>query len=296
MKKILLSLLATPLFWAGATTHVISVSNNQFSPANLNVVVGDVIRWQWSSGFHNTASLNIPAGAPDWISPYMTGSGDFFEYDVTVVGTYEYYCEVHGTGMSGSFTASGTMPVSLNSFNVSNRQEKPLLTWATSSESNSDYFAVRRSYDGLVFNEIARVPAAGESTHIRNYSYLDNDVRNNRRFVYYELGITDIDGKVQLSPIKLFKNAESSQKLITYISPNPVSKTGHLLIQYNADEKSSLIVKLVDMSGKQLLNTVLSANEGVNNGHIHIADLASGNYVIQFTLNGKSETYKIRKD
>jgi plastocyanin len=296
MKKFLLTLLATPILIASANTHIISVSSNQFTPANLNVVVGDVIRWQWSSGFHNTASVTIPAGALDWISPYLTGSGDFYEYTVTETGLYEYYCEVHGTGMSGSFTASGTMPVTLTSFNVTNRQEKPFLTWITAAEENTRYFAVRRSYDGLIFNEIGRVPAAGSSTQTRNYSYLDNQVGNNRRFVYYELAITDIDGKVQLSPIKLFKNDKGTNKLITSISPNPVSKAGHLLLQYNAEAKSSMMVRLLDMTGKQLLTTVLSANEGVNNGHVHIADLPSGSYVVQFTLEGRTESHKIRKE
>ena len=296
MKKILFFLLAMPVFYASASTHIIAVSNNQFTPANLNVVVGDIIRWEWNAGFHNTASLNIPAGAAEWLSPYLSGNGDFFEYTVTVAGPYEYYCEIHGVSMSGNFTASGSLPVTLSDFNVSNRQYKPYLTWTTTAELNTDHFAVRRSYDGLVFTAIANVPAAGSSQQTRNYSYLDNRVNTNKRFVYYELAITDIDGKVQLSPIRLYKNAGVSPKLITSISPNPVSKAGHLLIQYNAETRGDLIARLVDINGKLLLLTKLSASEGINNSHIHLADIPAGNYVMQFTLGSKTETYKIRKE
>ena len=127
MKRLLLSLLVLTAFYAKATTHVVSVSSNQFTPANLNVVVGDVIRWQWSSGFHNSASLSVPQGANDWLSPYLSGTGDFYEYTVAIAGFYEYYCEVHGVGMSGSFTASGAMPVTLGAFLVSERSNKPSL-------------------------------------------------------------------------------------------------------------------------------------------------------------------------
>ena len=285
-----------PIFYASASTHIIAVSNNQFTPANLNVLVGDIIRWEWSAGFHNTASLNIPAGAADWLSPYLTGNGDFFEYTVLVAGPYEYYCEVHGVGMSGNFTASGSLPVTLSNFYVNNRQDKPYLTWTPTAELNTDYFAVRRSYDGTVFTEIASVPAAGSSQQTRNYSYLDSRINANKRFVYYELAITDIDGKVQLSPIRLYKNADAAPTLITSISPNPVSQAGHLLIQFNAETSGDLFARLIDLNGKLLLFAKLSASEGINNSHIHLAAIPAGNYIIQFTLDSKTETYKIKKE
>jgi plastocyanin len=295
MKKIVLFLLLCSSLNSKANTHIIQVSNFQFSPGNLNVVVGDIIRWQWSSGFHNTASMSVPPNAADWISPFMSGTGDFFEYTVTEPGSYEYFCEVHGTGMSGTFTASGTMPVTLTSFMVGNQQSKPYLSWTTSMEQNTDYYSIHRSYDGINFSEIARVPAAGNSNEVRNYAFLDNRVSDSRRFVYYELGITDIDGKVQLSPIRLFKNMGGTQKLITSLSPNPVSAAGHLLISFNADEKTTLLARVIDLSGKTVVSTTLYAAEGHNNGHIHLGDLAAGNYVVQFSMGQKTESYKIRK-
>ena len=294
MKKLLLSLLVCTVLQAKAETHVVTISSFQFSPANLNVVVGDVIRWEWAEGSHNTSSVTIPATAAPWTTPVSSG-GFSFEYTVTAPGTYDYQCDPHAGFMTGSFTATGVLPVTLSGFNVTAQSRKPYLSWTTQTESNTDYFMVRRSYDGKVFTEIGRVPAAGQSSGVRNYSFSDMDVRNNSRYVYYELRITDRDGKYQLSPIRLFKNNESVTKMITSISPNPVTGAGHLLIQFNADEKSMLQAKVMDITGKQVLATQLSASPGVNNGHIHLGDLAAGNYVVQFTLNGKTETHKISK-
>lgn len=294
MKKLLLSLLVCTVLQAKAETHIVTISSFQFSPANLNVVVGDVIRWQWAEGPHNTSSVTIPPGAAPWTTPVSSG-GFSFEYTVTAPGTYDYQCDPHSGFMTGSFTATGVLPVTLSGFNVTAQSHKPYLSWTTQTESNTDYFMVRRSYDGKIFTEIGRVPAAGQSSDVRNYSFSDMDVRNNSRYVYYELRITDRDGKYQLSPIRLFKNNESVTKMITSISPNPVTGAGHLLIQFNADEKSMLQAKVMDITGKQVLATQLSASPGVNNGHIHLGDLAAGNYVVQFTLNGKTETHKISK-
>lgn len=295
MRKCLLSLLFLLQFQAYAITHIVSVSNFQFSPANLNVIVGDVIRWQWVSGFHNSESLFVPAGAADWLSPNLTGSGQFFEYTVTVPGNYQYYCNIHGLGMSASFTASPVVPVTLSAFSVSSRSNKPFLSWTTQSESNADYFSIRRSLDAVHFTEISKVPAAGNSTSEKVYKFTDIGYAGTEKFVYYEIAITDKDGKVQLSPIKLYKRNGVPVKIITSISPNPVSEAGHLMIKFNAETAGTLIARLTDVSGKVVLQSELSASPGVNNGHIHLGDLSSGHYIIQFTLGEMSETYKIRK-
>lgn len=295
MKKCLLSLLLLTQIKGFALTHIVSVSNFQFSPANLNVVVGDVIRWQWVSGFHNSESSFVPAGALEWLSPNLTGAGQFFEYTVTVPGNYQYFCNIHGLGMSASFTASPVVPVTLSAFNISSRSNKPFLSWTTQSESNADYFSIRRSLDAVHFTEISKVPAAGNSTSEKVYKFADIGYAGTEKFVYYEIAITDKDGKVQLSPIKLYKRNGVPVKIITSISPNPVSEAGHLMIKFNAETAGTLIARLTDVSGKVVLVSELSASPGVNNGHIHLGDLSSGHYIIQFTLGEMSETYKIRK-
>ncbi|MGI8893206.1 MAG: plastocyanin/azurin family copper-binding protein [Bacteroidia bacterium] len=89
-----------------ATVHTITVSDFQFSPAALNVMVGDTISWQWQNGSHTTTSnTNIPSGAQPWNSP-MTNNNIIFNYTVTVAGNYEYFCQPHAGFMTGSFTAS----------------------------------------------------------------------------------------------------------------------------------------------------------------------------------------------
>lgn len=294
MKKLLLYFLLFLPFHTRAETHIITISSFQFSPSNLNVLVGDVIRWEWAEGFHNTASVTIPFGADPWSAP-VSNAGFSYEYTVTAPGTYNYQCDPHAGFMTGSFTASGVVPVTLSSFLVNRQQRKPYLTWTTQTESNSSHFVVRRSYDGEIFTEIARVPAAGQSSSLRTYSFLDADVKNNCRYVYYELVIKDLDGKYQLSPIRFLRNNESVKKLILSISPNPVASAGHLMIQFNADEKTRMLAKITDMNGRQVLTTQLSASPGVNNGHIHLGDLAAGNYIIQFSMNGVTESYKITK-
>lgn len=74
----------------------------------LTVTIGDTIRWQGDFIVHPLRSTVIPAGAAAW----TVTSGTQFDYPVTVLGEYNYHCNVHfGLGMTGAFIV---MPVQEN--------------------------------------------------------------------------------------------------------------------------------------------------------------------------------------
>lgn len=295
MKNILLPLLCFAFLTSNATTWNVNVSNNQFSPATLNVAVGDVIHWVWVEGFHTTTSVTIPSAAASWDAP-MDNNNTSFDYTVTQPGTYSYQCNFHAPFMVASFTASGVLPVTLSAFTVGTQNNNPLLSWTTQTEMNVDYFSIRKSTNGIDFKEIGKVTAAGNSTVENNYSFLDEEILKGINYVYYALAIIDKDGKAQLSPIKIYKYQTTSSRIIISLSPNPVSGMGHLMLQFNADKAGVMMVQLVDMHGKVVLKTKLSAEQGINNGHIHLGDVPSGVYTIYFNLDGVNESYRIVKN
>ena len=294
MKKVLpLSFFLLAFFPGFANTFTVNVSNFQFSPSTLNVTVGDVIKWVWVSGFHTTTSTSVPAGAAIWDAPIQS-AGQTFSYTVLVEGTYQYRCSIHPTSMLGTIVASPNLPVVLKGFSVSGtKSNAALLQWSTVTEENTDYFAILRSTDGQSFDQIATLKAAGNSSELKNYSYTDNSIGSSSRYYYYSLKIVDKDGKYTISSTQLFKNIAGAAKLITKLSPNPISKPGHLLLQFNADKEGSMLTQLYDASGKLVKQDNMYAVQGNNNGHFHIGDVAAGNYTIVFTLDGIKETYTI---
>ncbi len=295
MKKLLLPFLCLFFLKSQATIWPVNVSNFQFAPASLNVKVGDVIHWVWVSGFHTTTSLSVPAGAASWFGS-LTTSGDFFDYTVTATGSYSYQCDNHPLLMQGTFTATAVTPVTFSAFNITAADGKASLHWTTLTELNADHFSVRKSLDGSDFKEIAQIPAAGNSSIQKDYSFVDDKISSSIRYVYYALAIVDKDGKTQLSPIKIYKNKTAKAKLIISLSPNPISEMGHLMLKFNADKPGTMNAKLIDAQGKLVLQTDLSAVTGVNNGHIHLGEISKGAYTIQFTLDGISESYRIIKN
>lgn len=91
-------------------TEIVTVSDFQFTPAQVTINVGDSVQWVNEGGFHNVIADDgsFTSGDP---------STDAWTYTFTfnTPGTFRYYCEVHGDpggiGMSGTIIVQGEPPV-----------------------------------------------------------------------------------------------------------------------------------------------------------------------------------------
>ncbi|CAN5643600.1 hypothetical protein BH11BAC3_BH11BAC3_33910 [soil metagenome] len=274
-------------------TITITVRNFQFVPQSIpDVLVGDVLVWDWSNGGHTTTSLIVPFGAAAWDAPIDVNNTSY-QYTALVTGNYSYECSIHAAFMVGSFTVSAPVPVVLSEFKVNSNGGQSNLLWKTSSEYNADFFMVKRSLDGTDFKELGRVNATGFSNVEKTYSFTDYKLPLGNKYLYYLVEIIDKDGKIQNSPIRLTVNYKAQARIITSLTPNPVSKPGHLMLKFNADEEGVMEAILLDMQGRPLLSTSLEAVKGVNNGHIHLGDIPPGTYNIIFILKSVKEVHRI---
>jgi plastocyanin len=290
-------------FCTSAGTFFVSVTNFQFSPANIpNVIVGDTIQFNFAAlNTHNaiTAPLgSVPAGAADINSGVPGAVTTSYSYVVTTAGNYRYYCSVHSlngtTGMVGTFTASAVVPVTLKNFSVAYSNRTVTASWQTAGEQNSSYFSLQKSTDGKNYTEAGRVTANGNSDNLQSYNFKDEQLDINARYVYYMLKTVDKDGRYSLSPVKLIRNDQALTKLITQIGPNPLSRDeGHLMLQFSADRNTYMKVQVLDANGKRLMNLDMTANKGINNGHIHMAELPAGVYSIIFSMDALKEIKKV---
>ena len=75
-----------------------------------------------------------------------------------------------------------------------------MVEWETATELNNDYMAVERSADGRRFDEIGRVPGAGNSNTPLRYDLLDEQPLPDRS--YYRLRQVDFDGTTSYSDVR----------------------------------------------------------------------------------------------
>ena len=90
----------------GGNGSTVSVVNNSFSPASIDVTAGSPVTWQWNSGgvTHNVTFEDAAPGSGD-------RSSGSFSRTFTATGDYVYFCSIHVTqGMTGvvSVTAAAT--------------------------------------------------------------------------------------------------------------------------------------------------------------------------------------------
>jgi len=102
-----LALVIMTFSWAQAQNqvHVIEVSSFAFTPRNLQVAVGDTIRFRHVSGSHTATSRpSLPVGAAAF--NFTMSNGAVADYVVTEPGEYPYFCVPHASSMQDTFRAS----------------------------------------------------------------------------------------------------------------------------------------------------------------------------------------------
>lgn len=250
-----------------AVTHIVTVQNFQFTPATLNVNVGDFIQWEWLNGNHTTTSLSVPGAAATWDEPINTGA-QIYMYEVTEPGSYDYECTIHTGLMQGSFTASA-LPLELRSFTGKTTGNSNWLYWETLTEKDVQSHIVEHSADGKTWTEVGRRAGMANSTVSAKYELED---QHPFRQTYYRLHSVDTDGKASFSKVILLGEPFS----ITSVFPNPV--IDQVTVQFTAMSEESLSLSVVDTNGKLVWYQVEQTKPGLNTTMVPFRQLSTGSY------------------
>jgi plastocyanin len=80
----------------GSTSSTISISDNSFTPSSTTVAVGTTVTWNWNGS--NSHSVTWVSGSPSGAGPKSSGT---YQRTFDAAGTYQYYCQIHGSPTSG---------------------------------------------------------------------------------------------------------------------------------------------------------------------------------------------------
>ncbi|MEO1263447.1 MAG: T9SS type A sorting domain-containing protein, partial [Bacteroidota bacterium] len=205
------------------------------------------------------------------------------------------WVEASGYGFFHTVTVAEEMnlplPVELIDFNVKvNEQEEVDVFWSTANEINSGYFIVGRSHDGLNFNEIKRVSAAGNSAELKYYKIIDRHPFSGIN--YYRLKQIDLDGSYFIGPVRtavIYSDAQFA------VFPNPVINV--LNIEAAAFEKEEeLVVEIFDANGKILYRKNSFIGDGNQLIKIdEVSDFMAGNYFLVLKTSSGNHAYNLIK-
>ena len=179
------------------------------------------------------------------------------------------------------------LPVRLVHFASTCEANGVQLTWTTASESNSAYFDVERSADGIEFQTVGRVAAAGNSQHVQHYGYFDAPVRG---LVYHRLLQVDSTGGSEHGPI--ITSGCVSSAALELVNAWYDGAALQVVISSALDEAATLSV--LDASGKLVRAEALQLHAGANAIALGRMGLASGVYLLRLTTRSEQLARRVQ--
>ena len=183
------------------------------------------------------------------------------------------------------------LPVTLTAFSGACHAGVFTLDWTTQSETNNHFFTIERSENGGAFTAVATIDGQGTSSLPHSYSWTDEVATGGA--IYYRLSQTDYDGTVTMLRTIAVEACETNSNVVLY--PNPGD--GVFWMVFSSNENDLVDAEIFDATGR-LVSTISRQEtfaEGVHQLEINLSDEPAGIYLMRFTQNGTSASYKIIK-
>ncbi|MCZ7556855.1 MAG: T9SS type A sorting domain-containing protein [Bacteroidia bacterium] len=246
----------------------------------------------------NTSDVSAPAEAyaAIWSDNYEDNNGGaWYSYGSQFGGQniggrlYVVMCPTYYFGDITIGEGSNQIPVELTSFAARYVRNNVELNWQTATELNNYGFAIERSLDGRVWEEIDFVQGAGNSYSPRNYSYTDLLDDRLRRVpqIGYRLRQIDRDGTTDYSDIVFVKTGVMPSGVELYDAyPNPFNPS--TTISFSLRETQPVTMKVFNIFGQEVVTLMENAQTeaGFHTVAFRGDNLPSGSYLVVMNAGG----------
>jgi hypothetical protein len=274
-----LSELSTKEYWNLSRSNTTSVSDvtMDFSQYQTTIANAQFLR---IAHFDQTTSNMFWENAP---SIAGTSSYDFLSKKITVTNVNKF------SPFTIASITTAALPVILTSFTAKPTSSNTVaLNWATSSEIVNKGFRIERQaggangkFESLGF--VASKALGGNSQNSLYYNFIDANPRIGAT-AYYRLAQEDLDGKTNLSEVRVVKlNGET----VSMVFPNP--SNGAIYISRNTNG-NKMNIQVIDMEGRMLQQFT-----NITDSYFKLKISKSGTYNIKMTYpeTGEQSVQKI---
>jgi len=144
-----------------------------------------------------------------------------------------------------------SLPIELLSFTVKPENNTITISWATTSETNNNYFTVEKFDESNYYETVVIINGAGNSNSLLNYTAIDIDPSSG--VSYYRLKQTDFDGKFSYSNLV---KVDFEKSLDINIYPNPFITNATIMIT-DASQMNNYELRIYDVLGTEVMNTII---------------------------------------
>jgi hypothetical protein len=175
---------------------------------------------------------------------------------------------------------NSSLPVTYAYFKAAAQQQSAVLSWATATEINSNYFELEHSTNMKDWNTIANIKGKGNSTQIVNYEFTHQNIELHT-IHYYRIKQVDYNTHFSYSPVRSVSIGKAHSTFTIW--PNPASDVVSI-----KNPQGNYQLAIIDMNGKSVANAYGT--------HINITALQAGVYTLIVTTSaGEVSQHKLVK-
>ncbi len=186
-------------------------------------------------------------------------------------------------------TAIGTLPVTLLDFSAKNNQDKINLQWSVASEGDILQYAIERSTNGEIFENIGTIQSNNLADIQSNYNFPDKNPANGLN--YYRLVLIEKSGKQSFSKTVSVTVTGKNNTAFTVNNVGINNTTIKIGLTSNAQQQIKVVA--VDVSGRILYTELLQLQKGFNTFDKRLTAINTGIYYIKIFTNDLSVTKSV---
>lgn len=238
---------------APAQTVDVSVNNFFYSPQFVHIVAGDTVRWTWNSSPHSVTSGDCCAPSNVFCSPNdlncstspSSGFGFVYSHTFNTPGSFDYYCNVHLSAMSGTVivdpaAVSTTLQFDAANYNVSEGCAAAVLTVSRTGATtgtntvdfvSSDGTALQR-FDYSIASGTLSFAAGETSKTLRVLTTEDASLEGSENLT---VTLSNVTGNAALGPQSSATVTINDNDTVTPPATQPIDDTGTFVCQHYHD-------------------------------------------------------------
>jgi Secretion system C-terminal sorting domain len=242
----------------------------------FNVVVGAGMNGNklFYNGVEITGGFSIVNYNPALLSVQFTGAGS-----TSLSFIYQSFDGANAGSNFATYTINWLSALTARLFTATAALNGTTATisWKTDNEVNTSRFYTERSTDNKNFTAVNNIPAAGNSTTIKNYSCTDDITLLNSSVVYYRIKLVDLDGRITYSNTVVVRMPGIDA---VKIWPSPFENSINATLYSKINTQAQLTI--TDAAGKRVVAESYTITKGNNQLNINsLGQLAKGIYTLQ---------------
>lgn len=228
-------------------------------------------------------------------SSKIYGNGSFQgNDDVEIKGSSSIFGSTKGCKGKGCKYGTGAgLPITLDFFRVTLKENIAIIDWRTLSEINNDHFILEQSINGSEFKVVDNIDGGGNSNKELNYSY--NVTLNQNGTHYFKLTQVDYDGKSEsFDYIYIRYNNTSNDVKSTHLNiyPNP-SNGKDVKMKSNDLDNGQYVIYLYNNGGQLIDKKKIFISDEYLDDYITDNSLSKGIYILN--VRGIENDINIKK-